>query len=77
MTDVRFQTFGLNARLLDPPRPMGLIHHHHEVEMNYVFRGGVTYLHRGSMRRLESRRLAIFWGSTPHSLAASALPPVA
>jgi AraC family transcriptional regulator, melibiose operon regulatory protein len=70
MPDVRFDTFGLNARLLKRPKPMGRIHHHHEVEMNYVFRGGITYLHRGTVRRLESRRLAVFWGSTPHSLVA-------
>ncbi len=68
MTDVQFQTFGLNARLLDMPEPMGVIHHHHEVELNYVFKGGVTYLHRGTMRRLVAKRLALFWGSTPHSL---------
>jgi AraC-like DNA-binding protein len=70
MTDVRFETFGLNARLQKPPEPMGRIHHHHEVELNYVFRGGITYLHRGTVRRLESKRLAVFWGSTPHSLVA-------
>jgi hypothetical protein len=68
MTDVHFQTFGLDARLLKLPKPMGVIHLHHEVEMNYVFRGGITYLHRGTMRRLDSERLALFWGSTPHSL---------
>ena len=70
MPDVRFETFGLNAQLLRSPKPMGRIHHHHEVELNYVFRGGVTYLHRGTMRRLEAKRLALFWGSTPHSLVA-------
>jgi len=70
MTDVHFQTFGLNARFLKLPKPMGLIHHHHEVGLNYVFRGAITYLHRGSMRRLESKHLALFWGSTPHSLVA-------
>ena len=70
MPDVRFETFGLNARLQKRPKPMGRIHHHHEVEMNYVFRGGITYLHRGTVRRLESKRLAVFWGSTPHSLVA-------
>jgi len=70
MPDVRFETFGLNARLHRPPVPMGGIHHHSEVELNYVFRGGITYLHRGSMRRLEAKRLAVFWGSTPHTLVA-------
>jgi AraC-like DNA-binding protein len=70
MPDVSFETFGLNAELQKNPKPMGRIHHHHEVEMNFVFRGAVTYLHRGSVRRLSAGRLAVFWGSTPHSLVA-------
>ncbi len=70
MPVVRFESFGLNARLLTPPKPMERIHHHHEVELNLLFRGGVTYLHRGMMRRLEPGRLTVFWGSTPHSLVA-------
>lgn len=68
MPNVRFETFGLNGRLLAPPKPMGRIHHHHEAELNFLFSGGVTYLHRGSVRRLIEGRLTIFWGSTPHSL---------
>lgn len=68
MSDIRYETFGLNARLLTPPKPMGRIHHHQEVELNFLFRGAVTYLHRGGMHRLEPKRLTIFWGATPHSL---------
>ncbi|MDO8539986.1 MAG: helix-turn-helix domain-containing protein [Opitutaceae bacterium] len=71
MSDVRFETFGLNARLLSPPKPMGRIHHHHEMEINFLFSGGVTYLHRGAMCKLMPRRLTMFWGSTPHSLVAA------
>jgi AraC-like DNA-binding protein len=67
MTNVQFGTFGLKAEVLRP-EPMGIIHHHHEMELNYVFKGSVTYLHRGTLRRLESKRLSLFWGSTPHSL---------
>lgn len=47
---------------------MGRIHHHREAELNLLFRGGVEYLHRGTLRRLEPGRLTAFWGSTPHSL---------
>ena len=68
MPVVRFETFGLNGLLRSPPKPMERIHHHHEVELNYVFRGAITYLHRGNVRRLEPGRPAVFWGSTPHSL---------
>src|SRR5258708_665722 len=70
MPDVRFETFGLNARLLQPPKPMGRIHHHQEVEFDYVFRGEVTYLHHGMVQRFQPREIAVFWGSTPHSLIA-------
>ncbi len=66
------EQFGLAARRLTPPKPMGRIHHHHEVELNYVFAGEVTYLHRGSTRRLGPGRLAVFWGAVPHSLVAVA-----
>ncbi|HRP03666.1 MAG TPA: helix-turn-helix domain-containing protein [Opitutaceae bacterium] len=71
MPDVRFETFGLAARLLSPPRAMERIHHHSEIEINYLLKGEVTYLHRGVMRRLIPRRLTMFWGSTPHTLVAA------
>ncbi len=71
MSDVRFESFGLNAQLLSPPEPIGRIHHHHEMEINFLFSGKVTYLHRGAMRQLMPRRLTMFWGSTPHSLVAA------
>lgn len=60
--------FGLNARRLTPPRPIGRIHHHHEVELNFVFSGEVNYLRHGAMRRLGPGRLVVFWGAVPHSL---------
>lgn len=68
MSKFSFEEFGLNARLLSPPKPMGRIHHHQEVEINYLFSGGVTYLHHWERRRLSLNRLTVFWGGTPHSL---------
>jgi AraC-like DNA-binding protein len=70
MPSFEFESFGLNARLLRPPKPMCRVHHHQEVELNFLFRGGVTYLHGGTLRRLEEGRLTLFWGSIPHSLVA-------
>lgn len=72
MARLSIEEFGLNARRLKPPKPMGRIHHHHEVELNFVFRGEVTYLHRGATHRLTPGRLAVFWGAVPHSLVAVA-----
>jgi AraC-like DNA-binding protein len=68
MTDVRFETFGLDSGLLSPAKPMGHLHHHHELELNFLFRGRVTYLHRNGVHELQPGRLAVFWGSTPHNL---------
>ena len=68
MNPFTFEQFGLNARLLTPPRPMGRIHHHQEVEMNYLFSGGVTYLHRWEQKKLPLNRLTVFWGAIPHNL---------
>ena len=68
MPQFNFENFGLNARLLRPPKPMGRIHHHQEVELNYLFSGGVTYLHRWEQRRLSLNRLTVFWGAIPHNL---------
>lgn len=67
MVDVRLESFGLNAKLIEP-KPMGRIHHHNEIELNYLFRGGVTYLHRWVHRKLPVRRVTVFWGAIPHSL---------
>lgn len=53
-----------------PPQPMRSVHHHNEIELNFLFAGGVTYLHQGLTRRLESGRLAVFWGAVPHCLLA-------
>jgi AraC-like DNA-binding protein len=68
MPEISFENFGLNARLLRPPTPMERIHHHQEVELNYLFSGGATYLHHWRQRRLLPKRLTVFWGAIPHIL---------
>lgn len=68
MAELSLEQFGFAAMRLTPPAPMRRIHHHHEIELNFVFAGEVTYLHRGATRRLEAGRLAVFWGAVPHSL---------
>lgn len=65
---VSFESFGLDGRLLQPPGPMDRVHHHHEIELNYLFSGAVTYLQRGEMRSLPLQRLTVFWGAPPHRL---------
>ena len=72
MQTLSLEQFGFDALRLTPPRPMGRVHHHHEIELNFVFSGEVTYLHRGATRRLGAGRVALFWGAVPHSLVAVA-----
>jgi AraC-like DNA-binding protein len=72
MQKLSLEQFGFNAMRLTPPKPMGRIHHHHEIELNFLFSGEVTYLYRGATRRLGAGRLAVFWGAEPHSLVAVA-----
>lgn len=68
MVRLSLDEFGFDALRLRPPEPMGRIHHHQEVELNFVFSGAVTYLRGGATRRLAAGRLALFWGAVPHSL---------
>ncbi|MBC8012342.1 MAG: hypothetical protein H7067_19855, partial [Burkholderiales bacterium] len=63
---ISFQTFGLRAQLVDSPSVAGRQHRHHEVELNYLFSGEVTYLHDWQRRSLPPRRLVAFWASSPH-----------
>lgn len=65
---LRLDLLGYAAGRETPPRPMGVYHHHQEIELNFVFAGGVTYLRGGAAWRLGAGRLAVFWGATPHSL---------
>jgi len=73
MKIVRYERFGLQGMVLSPPRPMDRIHHHTEVELNYIFRGGITYLHQWKYRKVATGQLVVFWGSPPHSVV-SVLP---
>jgi AraC family transcriptional regulator, melibiose operon regulatory protein len=70
MTQIAFDTLGLNAEMLRPPRVTTRQHHHQEIELNYLFSGGVTYLHQWRRRSVPPRRLLAFWGSTPHCIVA-------
>lgn len=50
---------------------MSAAHTHPNIELNYLQRGQLTYLHGGIQRTVESGRLSLFWAGVPHqSLAA-------
>jgi AraC family transcriptional regulator, melibiose operon regulatory protein len=65
MSSVVYERLGLDARL-ESVRPMRRVHHHQEIELNYLFSGRVVYLHRWRRRVLPVGRLVAFWGSSPH-----------
>jgi AraC-like DNA-binding protein len=50
---------------------MDVAHTHPDIEINYLFRGGFSYLHGGAATRVEAGRFTILWGGVPHQV----LPP--
>jgi AraC family transcriptional regulator, melibiose operon regulatory protein len=61
------QTFGLRvwqgevASMAEP-------HRHHELELNFVLQGSMTYLFNGSSLTVQVGQLLLFWGTLPHRL---------
>jgi AraC family transcriptional regulator, melibiose operon regulatory protein len=43
-------------------------HRHHELELNLVFNGSMSYLFGGQRLTLETGQLMLFWGTLPHRL---------
>jgi AraC family transcriptional regulator, melibiose operon regulatory protein len=43
-------------------------HRHHELELNLILNGSVTYLFGGQRLTLETGQLMLFWGTLPHRL---------
>lgn len=43
-------------------------HRHHEVEINFLERGTVTYLINGTLATVPAGTLALFWATIPHQL---------
>jgi AraC-like DNA-binding protein len=63
-----FSAFGL-AGFHGPPQPMARFHRHHEIELNLVERGELTYLFGAAEAALAAGQLAVFWGVLPHRVA--------
>ena len=57
------------------PRKMDRCHHHNDVEVNYLVRGGYTYLFGGSLVKLSRGDIAIFWAARPHQVVATSGKP--
>ena len=51
------------------PTTMARPHRHHEVELNLVEEGAITYLFGGAPVTVEAGRLTLFWAALPHRIA--------
>lgn len=56
----------------EQPGIMAAPHWHAQVEVNYVFRGHVTYRMQGHPADLRAGDLCIFWGGLPHQVVDTA-----
>lgn len=65
MADV--DVFGLRVWRGEVSR-MTEAHRHHELELNLIFSGSMTYLFGGQRLKLEAGQLMLFWGTLPHRL---------
>lgn len=43
-------------------------HRHNEIELNYVERGSIVYIHAGNRVCIRAGERAVFWGAVPHQL---------
>lgn len=53
------------------PQPVPRVDHHHELELNFVPSGAVTYLFGGQKLTLPAGRLTAFWAAIPHQMIGS------
>ena len=56
----------------EQPGIMAAAHWHAQVEINYVFRGAVTYRMQGHTADLRTGDLCVFWGGLPHQVVDTA-----
>lgn len=63
-----FSAFGL-AGFHGAPQPMARYHRHHEIELNLVERGALTYLFGAAEAAVPAGRMTVFWGVLPHRVA--------
>jgi AraC family transcriptional regulator, melibiose operon regulatory protein len=52
------------------PWPMRVSHAHGDLELNYVYRGGVRYFMGGKFVEVPANCLAVFWAAMPHQVIA-------
>lgn len=63
-----FAAFGL-AGYHGAPLPMARYHRHHEIELNLVEQGALSYLFGATEVVVGAGQLVVFWGVLPHRVA--------
>jgi AraC-like DNA-binding protein len=53
-----------NAGVMSAP------HTHPDIEVNFLFAGGFSYLHGGAITPVEADRFTVLWGGVPHQTVA-------
>ena len=68
MKRLEFTAYNLFFTRGKPEDFVGRLHHHNDVEVNFMTRGKAVYNLAGRAVALPLRRFAVFWGGIPHCL---------
>jgi len=60
------QELGFRVWRLDDAGMMAAPHTHPDIEVNFLFDGGFSYLHGGTITPVEAGRFTVLWGGVPH-----------
>lgn len=64
------QALGFRVWQMMPVGVMAVPHTHPDIEVNYLFTGGFSYLHGGTVVPIEAERFTVMWGGVPHQTLA-------
>ena len=65
---MEFKFEGFSCLSFAPPFLMPRSHSHNEVELNYLVKGNMSYLHGGQVVTMGPEQLVVFWGTMPHQV---------
>ena len=57
---------GFHVWRMDDAGMMAAPHTHPDIEVNFLFDGGFSYLHGGTITPVEAGRFTVLWGGVPH-----------
>lgn len=69
-TDRHEPAHGFRIWRMEGNHSMDAPHTHPDIEVNYLFAGGFSYLHGGAVVPVEAGRFTVLWGGVPHQTIA-------